>query len=62
MKMANAKKCDVCGKLYDDNTFDDDRIQIFHIVRKYHDAPYDLCNACYHKLLKFLHEDGEQDD
>lgn len=63
MKMANAKKCDGCGKLYENNQYDYDRIQHFHIVKEYHNGEcitYDLCDDCYHELLKFLHEDGEK--
>lgn len=67
--MANAKKCDACGKLYDNNKFDYDLIQSIRILKECHngvgmvyDMVYDLCDSCYHKLLKFLHEDGEKDD
>lgn len=62
--MANAKKCDACGKLYDNNKLDYDLIQSIHILKECHNGGrmvYDLCDSCYHKLLKFLHEDGEQD-
>lgn len=62
--MANAKKCDICGKLYDDPAFDYERMQHIKVAKESYrgDSNYlfDFCDDCYHKLLKFLHEDGEK--
>lgn len=69
--MANEKGCYVCGKLYDNNKFDHNRIQGIKIMKNIYDGGlmvydlcdmvYDLCDSCYHKLLKFMHEDGDSD-
>lgn len=63
--MANAKKCDACGNLYDNPAFDYERMQRIKMVKESYrgdyDYRYDFCDDCYKKLLKFLHEDGELD-
>lgn len=51
--MANAKKCDICGKLYETPRCND-------VVRIYMDFEYlgdrsvDLCDDCYNKLCNFV--------
>lgn len=63
--MANAKKCDVCGILYDYHALDYKRMQRIKVVKEYYagdsDYCFDFCDDCYKKLLKFLHEDGDSD-
>ena len=51
--MANAKKCNVCGKLYETPIYND-------AVRINMDFGYlgsryaDLCSSCYNKLCNFI--------
>lgn len=51
--MANAKKCDICGKLYESPICNDAvRIQIdFGYLG---DRYVDLCDYCYGKLCDFV--------
>lgn len=70
--MANAMKCDACGKYYDDN-------QRFVASGRHHghggnltgiatacdcssDKWFDLCDDCMETVLRFLHEIGGEAD
>lgn len=51
--MADAKKCDICGKFYETPDFND----VIRICMKYHsyNGDYiDLCDDCYKKLCDFV--------
>ena len=51
--MANAKKCDVCGKLYELPTCND--VVRIHLDFGYMGDRYvDLCDDCYTKLCNFI--------
>lgn len=52
--MANAKKCDVCGKLYESPICNDAiriRMEFFGYLG---DRYADLCDECYNKLCDFI--------
>ena len=51
--MANAKKCDICGKLYESPTCND-VVRIYMDFGPYGDRYVDLCDSCYGKLCDFL--------
>lgn len=56
--MANAKKCDICGKeLTVVECYDEDGYSQFVNLdvrdSRLHGAEYDICNECYEKILKF---------
>lgn len=48
----NAKKCDVCGKLYEISACKD-AVRI-HLDFSYSDRYVDLCDDCYDKLCNFV--------
>lgn len=56
--MANAKRCDRCGKIYDH--IDDEKKAFFIFkynssdIRGWPDERLDLCNDCYKDLEKFI--------
>lgn len=51
--MANAKKCDICGQLYE-NPICNDAVRI-HLDFGYGGDIYtDLCDDCYRKLCNFV--------
>lgn len=58
--MANAKRCDRCGKYYDENYHD--RYIMGHTIIQLRLAtelpnnyrPYDLCDCCFDDLYDFL--------
>lgn len=51
--MANAKKCDICGKLYETPICND--VVRIHLDFGYAGDRYaDLCDECYNKLTKFV--------
>ena len=55
--MARAKKCDICGGLYERPYDARRRIEIVKDCHPYPDNyKYDLCDKCYKKLLTFLNE------
>ena len=51
--MANAKKCDICGKLYEPPVCND-AVRIYKDFGYFGDACMDLCDSCYDKLLDFV--------
>lgn len=51
--MANAKKCDICGKLYEPPICND-AIRIHMDFGYLGDRYVDLCNGCYNKLREFI--------
>lgn len=52
-KMANAKKCDICGKLYETPICND--VARIHLEFGYMGDRYvDLCDDCYGKLCGFV--------
>lgn len=51
--MANAKKCDRCGHLYD-NPPCNDAIRIHMNFGYLGDRYVDLCDECYNKLCEFI--------
>lgn len=56
--MANAKKCDRCGVLYESPGYEPD-IRINHYIHCYGDRWYDLCPTCQSMLEEFLKYKGE---
>ena len=51
--MANAKKCDLCGKLYESLICND--VVRIHLDFGYTGDRYvDLCDGCYNKLCDFV--------
>lgn len=51
--MANAKKCDICGKLYETPICNDVvrlRLEFGYLSGRY----MDLCDDCYDKLCNFV--------
>lgn len=63
--MADAKKCDRCGKLYEH--YDGIRVvendSCYHIMRLENDTintrVYDMCPECMQKLVDFIKEESE---
>lgn len=51
--MADAKKCDRCGRVYDAPTYVSD-LRINRYTHPYGDRWYDLCSGCEGDLEKFL--------
>lgn len=52
--MANAKKCDVCGKYYSELATPDITVTNYH--HPYGDTRYDLCDECQKKLEMWLNK------
>lgn len=50
--MASAKKCDICGKLYEIPEYND-MIRIYFEKNHYNSDFIDLCDDCYKKLCNF---------
>ena len=55
--MANAYKCDVCGRLYIRGYVPDITIQHYH--HGYGEDRYDLCFICQEKLENWLKQGGD---
>lgn len=53
--MADAKKCDVCGALYDFDLYS--YYEIFKIIHPFPSMKLDLCPKCKKKLTSFLDND-----
>lgn len=51
--MANAKKCDICGRLYE-SPICNDAIRIHMDFGYLGDRYVDLCDTCYIKLCDFV--------
>lgn len=51
--MADAKKCDICGKFYAIPTYND-TIRICYDIGRYNGDYIDLCDDCYKKLCDFV--------
>jgi len=51
--MANAKKCDICGKLYELPVCND-AVRIYFDFGYLGDRCVDLCDDCYNKLCNFV--------
>ena len=51
--MADAKKCDICGKFYAIPTCSD-MIRIYSEMEHYNGDYIDLCDDCYKKLCDFI--------
>lgn len=54
----NAKKCDVCGKLYE-TPFATPNITIKKYIHCYGERTYDLCETCQATLEKWLKLGGK---
>lgn len=57
----NAKKCDRCGKLYEekgDGHSEPFRYSVVKCCHPYEDRTLDLCSECKSELLKWLRERG----
>lgn len=52
--MALAKKCDRCGKFYDEN------INIMITFNHYYSGILDLCPSCKDSFEKWLNKKGDQ--
>ena len=56
----DAKKCDACGVLYEDDIHN---VSMVKIVKDCHPYPeehvYDLCPKCQKKLEEFIHYNGK---
>ena len=55
----NAKKCDVCGALYEEKCTQDIRINIY--THPYGDRWVDLCPNCQKKLETFVKGDKKDE-
>lgn len=51
--MANAKRCDVCKKLYE-TPICNDAVKIHIDCGHFGDVCVDLCDSCYSKLCDFV--------
>lgn len=51
--MANAKKCDLCGKFYE-RPICNDTVRIYLESSIYPNHYIDLCNDCYNELCNFI--------
>ncbi len=51
--MADAKKCDICGKFYETPGYND-IIRIYSKMDHYDGYYIDLCDDCYKKLCDFI--------
>lgn len=50
--MSNAKKCDVCGLLYERTV--EPKFNVYEDNHPYPPYKYDLCDNCVHNLEMFL--------
>lgn len=57
--MANAKRCDRCGKLFERAYVPDITIRRYH--HGYGETRYDLCDECQKKLEKFMNNGKTED-
>lgn len=51
--MASAKKCDICGRLYE-SPMCNDAVNIHIDCGPYGDICVDLCDSCYNRLCNFV--------
>lgn len=51
--MSNAKKCDICGELYE-CPICNDVVRIHMNFGYFGDRYVDLCDRCYNKLCEFI--------
>ena len=51
--MAEAKKCDVCGALYE-RPLCNREVEVVKDCHYYGSVKYDLCDDCYEELLNWL--------
>jgi len=59
--MANAYKCDRCGKLYENEDEISKRNLVITKNIRYARLPLDICNDCYAEFLNFM-DDGKKDE
>lgn len=52
--MADAKKCDRCGKYYDKN---DRKMLLYNYQGKRYDKAFDLCPGCVTELERWFNKD-----
>lgn len=50
MAVVNAKKCDICGYVYEDVAHDEPELAIELGEEKYED----MCPRCYHKIIETI--------
>ena len=52
--MADAKKCDRCGKYYDKN---DRKMWLYNYQGMCYDKPFDICSECLTELERWFNKD-----